>query len=316
MNLQKLLKYTAYFLASLLLIGALLDTIANTISLITPKVTYWGTGLLLAIWCGLVIYIRKKGVEWSFPGGKKAKVTKVNSRIHLFFAGAIFSLWLPIIFSTSDNNQIIAKLNEINIGVSRSFAESMLGSPKYMANFDSVNISDEYYIIDQVVVRLLYQDDIIQAFFVTICDEKYKGLIPVSIYEHVVNGKKLGEFSFYDIEYVPLKIRGFLQNGTGYGCYIEAYYFASSGNYRTFFFANLPYGLLEAEFDFGSQTLDDELEGEMADIDIDTHLDCDRKKSFPSTFGVIGRDLDDDFIFDILTDWSKIDYSSLLIDLK
>ncbi len=257
LNLQKLLKNIGYLLAGLVFIGALLDAIANTISLITPKVTYCGTGLFLAAWCGLVIYIRKKGIEWSFPGGKRAKVTKVNSQIHLLFTGVIFALWLPIILSSpsesseknvqtlpnreilADNGQIIAKLNEINIGVSRSFTESILGSPKYIANFDSVNISDEYYIVDQIVVRLLYQENVVQAFFVTICDETHKGLIPISIYEHVVNDKKLGEFSYYDIEYVPLKIRGFLQNGTGYGCYIEAYYFASSGNYRTFFFANL-----------------------------------------------------------------------------
>lgn len=104
MSLQQFIKYTAYFLAGLFFAGALYDAVSNAISLIPPKVTYWGTGLLLVIWGTLVIYINNIGVDWSFPGGKKERVKTVNSQVHLFFAGLIFSLWLPIMIGTTSES--------------------------------------------------------------------------------------------------------------------------------------------------------------------------------------------------------------------
>ena len=141
-----------------------------------------------------------------------------------------------------------------------------------------------------------------------------KGIIPISIYGNVVGDKKLGSFSYFEIDGTPDEIRGQFKNGTGYHSYLESYYFASSGNYRTFFFANLTYGLWDAEFNLANPTLDDELKKNPPRM-IESDFDFNRKKSYPSTFGVIGRNVDSEDIFNILHAWSALDYHSLNKDL-
>lgn len=101
LNLQKTYKYALYFIGGLFFADVLYDTVGNAISLITPLVTYWASGLVFIIWILLVVYVKKKGIEWKLPEGTKTIVKKLNSQVHLFFIGVIFSLWLPVIFSTS-----------------------------------------------------------------------------------------------------------------------------------------------------------------------------------------------------------------------
>lgn len=104
MSLQKTYKYLLYFIAGLFFAGVLYDTIGNAISLITPPVTYWGTGMVFITWILLVLYVRKKGTSWKLAGGAKTIVTKLNIQVHLFFFGVIFSLWIPIMLvSTNDS---------------------------------------------------------------------------------------------------------------------------------------------------------------------------------------------------------------------
>ena len=142
-----------------------------------------------------------------------------------------------------------------------------------------------------------------------------KNKIDINNYGNLVNEKKLGEFTYQDVKNKPIGVTGFLQNGTGYGIYIEYCYFSSSGNYKSFIFANLPYGLGEFEVIEESDYLSQFEKPDEIKFDLSTtHLK--RDNSFPSTFGIYDTEISDEDIIDILTTWHKIDYNSLIIDIE
>lgn len=211
-------------------------------------------------------------------------------------------------------NFVITDIQNIDIGITRDYARTILGSPRYVVSSNSFNLQDEFYVIDQVIIRLIFRHNTVQAYFVTINDQSLKGKIPVSIYGHIVDDKNLGDFNYYEIDFVPEEIQAYFQNGTGYQCYIEWYYYGSSSNHHTFVFANLIYGLWEAEYEFGEMTLDDELQKGYTTID--SNFDFDRKKSYPSTFGIIGYNVDHNAILDLILLWSEIDYHALNRNLE
>ena len=97
-NFQKLFDYLGYLMVGIVLAGTIFDTISNSISLITPNVTFLGTICLISIWLFLVWYARTHGITWVLKKGTHVKVTRLRIQVHLFFIGFIFSLWIPKIY--------------------------------------------------------------------------------------------------------------------------------------------------------------------------------------------------------------------------
>ena len=66
---------------------------------------------------------------------------------------------------TSENELIkkkfLSNVQRINIGISRSFAESILGSSRYIVQFGETDETDEFYIINQNIIRLIYNNEVV-----------------------------------------------------------------------------------------------------------------------------------------------------------
>src|SRR5687768_2406678 len=105
-NIQYYYRLLLYFLAGLLFIGALYDVVNNTIDLITIKVTIIGTIIISILWLIIEIYSKIFGISWK-SNSSNLKIKKIGLQVRLFIIGTIFSLWLPVIFSTKNNDVIV-----------------------------------------------------------------------------------------------------------------------------------------------------------------------------------------------------------------
>lgn len=232
---------------------------------------------------------------------------------------SLSSLLISNTYSIIIKNKVnLEKIEEISIGVNEEFVISKLGQPKYKAYSSEYDTYDCYYLLDGVVLRLFINNQRVDAFFVTITDEKLN--IKMNPYSHLINGSSLGRFTFSDIDYPPEEIFAFVQNGTGFSSYVEKYYFASTGNYKDFLFANLTYGIMNfemlndndyiSEYNFG-----DSFDYVSSNVNIQIHpYTIDRNKSYPNTIGIINN-CDMAMIYDLLFDFQSVDYFSLLSDI-
>jgi len=78
-------------------VGTLLDTVSNSISLISFKITLWGSIGIIIIWLGLYRWIRVNKPYW---GNGKYRISKPNRQINLFVLGIIIVLWVPVVLNT------------------------------------------------------------------------------------------------------------------------------------------------------------------------------------------------------------------------
>jgi hypothetical protein len=95
---QKLIEYCAYIVAGITFLGALLDTISNSIALITKSVTNIGTVALVAGGFGLDYYLQKHGLDWVTRDGRTIRIQRLEDKQIYIIIGLIVVLWIPRVF--------------------------------------------------------------------------------------------------------------------------------------------------------------------------------------------------------------------------
>lgn len=170
---------------------------------------------------------------------------------------------------TEEKREQLAAIKKLSIGVSKDWVESNLGTP-FVANIievtkdgrawphiDKSNIVGEVleyiYIFEDVSIKIYFDvpGNSCKAFFVTILkDVKGIDIVMPDIYAPFVSNKPLGEFAYTEISGEPGLVYGYSSQGVARTFYGESYYYTASGNYQTFYFSTLDYGMLNSLSDF------------------------------------------------------------------
>lgn len=83
--------------------GAILDSVVNSIELINPRLAFILSFTIFFIYLFLTFFIRIKGVTWK-TGGKTLIVKKINIKIQLFFVGMLLLIWVPVFIGNNQNS--------------------------------------------------------------------------------------------------------------------------------------------------------------------------------------------------------------------
>ena len=129
------------------------------------------------------------------------------------------------------------------------------------------------------------------------------------MFQKFVNGKKLGEFSFYEIYGSPLNVDTYVTNGSGHAFYSEEYYFGAPGYYYQYYFMLLDYGIFKKENINDTDVSFDDVDDEEITV-IDTILVRNRKQSYPNTFGICRSDYIKE-VYKMISTYDNFDFNKL-----
>jgi hypothetical protein len=93
---QRASKIVLYILGGFLGLGALLDSVANAISLLTPLVASIGTACIVLVWFLAYIILPSHPIPWVF-GNQRMRVKKPGMQPTAFAVGMVILLWTPSI---------------------------------------------------------------------------------------------------------------------------------------------------------------------------------------------------------------------------
>jgi tetratricopeptide (TPR) repeat protein len=93
---QKLLtSYFTWLIAAFLFVGSVLDTISNSIALITPTVSYAGCIILISAVVLIQLTLKRHPVKWSTRDGQQIRFRSLWPWVHILSLGVILSLLVP-----------------------------------------------------------------------------------------------------------------------------------------------------------------------------------------------------------------------------
>lgn len=98
---QRILTSISYFGIGVLALGSLLDTVSNSISLITPSITYRGSAVIVSFWLVAELLIKKYPLLWVVSPSQKILVKRIGLKPRLIIVGTIAVLWIPVIPNAS-----------------------------------------------------------------------------------------------------------------------------------------------------------------------------------------------------------------------
>ena len=148
-----------------------------------------------------------------------------------------------------------------------------------------------YNIYDIIMVQACFDisDNSCLAFFVTLLDDILGvDIMMPTYYSSLVSDKSLGEFAFSELgEYITATY-GYAGQGIGRAFYGEEYYFGAAGNYKTFYFAVLDYGMLNSRTDFSRFLSVIQFSVGPGDntLPLPEVLNSEREKFYPNTYGI------------------------------
>jgi hypothetical protein len=261
----------------------------------------------------LVIAAMTVNQKW-VTGKLKYRIT--NGKKEIYIDAGQYTDQLQSLSQDSMNSE---NISEISIGDSKSYVDALLGKPKYQTYYKEYDLYDCFYIMSGAVVRTVYLTGQVEAFFITRTNNRLT--INLYGYEYLTGNKELSQFSYYEIDGKPEYVLSLMQNGTGCLIYYEQYHWGSRGNYKTFIFADLPYGAVRHEIcNENDYYLDDNFKGDKissADFGDQIFIYFNRRESYPSTLGIVNDEkIDIETIHEILLDWSSIDYNALIRDTQ
>ncbi len=109
---QKLISsYIPYLIAGFFFIGSALDTYSNAIGLITPRITYIGSILLLLAIVIAYVYLRLFNLSWIDDEGNEKTLQTLEVKPLLLLLGVFVALWFPRLFESSEPIQT-SELNQ------------------------------------------------------------------------------------------------------------------------------------------------------------------------------------------------------------
>lgn len=95
LRIQSLLRWAGWTLGGFIGLGAVLDAASNAINIVTPRLTYAGTVLLVVGMAVAVLVLRRRPIGWLLPDGTEVRITHPRRGVFLWVAGLLILLWLP-----------------------------------------------------------------------------------------------------------------------------------------------------------------------------------------------------------------------------
>lgn len=217
--------------------------------------------------------------------------------------------------SQNKKDEIRDIINQVSIGENKEYIDETFGKSYYQYKAKN-GISENIYILDGIILRAYYKHGQLISYFLTITNN-IKLELPKK-FQRFVNNKKLGDFSFYDIDGNPKNADAYTQNGTGHAFYSEEYYFGARGNYYQFYFMLLDYGIFnkkqinnisESNKD-SSINIKEKTEQIKKLTTIDSILVRDRRVSCPNTYGICLLKYKED-IYKMIFTYENFDFDKL-----
>ena len=167
------------------------------------------------------------------------------------------------------------KLNEIYISVSHNYVNSLFGEPKISVK-ENETLKSNFYLLNDIVLRTVTEDDSVVAFFITSMNEGNKVTI-----QSIDSKEIIGETNYIDTDFVNPTIDASFSGNGRYNYYAEIQGTGRYAMYNYYVFATLPYGFIDDE----SAELCREYGTE--DSESITKDETLRTNATPNTFGVI-----------------------------
>ncbi|MBR3781588.1 MAG: hypothetical protein IKK63_10360 [Clostridia bacterium] len=207
--------------------------------------------------------------------------------------------------NTFDEN--IKKLNSIVIGANYEWFEDTFGTAIFTDTFvqkksdlqsdynviDDLEITEYIYKIDDIaIIRAFFAGNKLEAYYITVCDEKLSGKIELpKPYATHTDMLPIGELTYKSISGEPVDAK-FSASTSGVVYYSETYDYGKFFNYYTVEFLNVDYGP-----DFGSYAYNVKGVDVFSDDEVNTKNFPDllqyvntlppRDKFKPNTYGII-----------------------------
>lgn len=94
-TIQRSLKWLGFALGGVLCLGAFLDAISNSITLVNLRVAIYSTAIIVPVWLLAELFARLIGIPWRGQTGDRLRVRSVGPAFRLGLVGVLSLLWLP-----------------------------------------------------------------------------------------------------------------------------------------------------------------------------------------------------------------------------
>jgi hypothetical protein len=228
-----------------------------------------------------------------------SKKTNKKALIMLCSIVLIGLVAVAICFGVSKQNStdIDDKLKEIYISVSHDYVNSLFGEPKVSVK-ENETLKSNFYLLDDVVLRTVTEDDSVVAFFITSTNEERKITVKSIDSEEII-----GETNYLDTEFPNHITKSDFRGNGRYNYYAEIQGTGRYAMYNYYVFATLPYGFIDNE---SAELCRKYSQEESVAIESVESL---RKNATPNTFAVIANGYEEiiTMIPDVNT-WADIYY--------
>jgi hypothetical protein len=164
---QRVVKWVLWLLAGGLTLGALLDSVSNAISLVSPAVTYISTAVVVTVWLFLEATARLFGIPWVSRDRQFVRIKRLGSEIRFGMTGALLLLWVPrlgdlprrsnqippvtiLLENSTDSTILVARRGELVIWLPDALYD---GAPRIGGAFTFVVDGERGYVDSAIVVR-------------------------------------------------------------------------------------------------------------------------------------------------------------------
>lgn len=158
--MQKIFKYIQYLLVGFLLIGAILDTVGNSIDIFSKRGSLIGIIITLLIWSGLEVFLRFKTIKWKIPNGKYVIIKKFNFQTRLFFVGIIIPLLIPLLVTKKESIEKSEIVEKKNLKFSNSRAFKILILPFYFREDCEIISTDFEKTLEDRINRMIADENL------------------------------------------------------------------------------------------------------------------------------------------------------------
>lgn len=232
-----------------------------------------------------------------------------------------------IIPMTEEMMEILSSIQQLSIGCSKDWVDNELGTPfseervavgeerrLFPGEDESSKIGEILecvYIYDIVSVQVYFDvpNNSCKAFFITLLEDAFIDIAMPEVYSSLVSNRPIGEFTYSEINGEPNYVYGYAGQGISRAFYGEKYYFAASGNYQNFYFANLDYGMLNSLASFihflSVVQFDINPCNDIFGLPSSDLLIRERETFYPNTYGI--SSLNEQLTFDLLSSYAGFD---------
>jgi hypothetical protein len=164
---QKLLRWFGFILAGVISLGALLDAVSNAFSVVTPRVTYVSSAIILIFWLLTELAALLLGIPWMSKSGQKVQLRALGPKIRFGIIGILILLWVPRLGDIPFNNSEIPPVkillvnptnSDIQIGRRGEFVLWLptalyYGAPRIGGKFTFFILGEKGYLDSPITVK-------------------------------------------------------------------------------------------------------------------------------------------------------------------